>query len=91
MSKSRVFLSIYFSDGITDRRKKRDLTLSFNDDNELYKVCKALGSAEIKKLIKIDSYGELVNKAEAEGRPLGNFIKHALWNALKNEKKNTIS
>ena len=91
MSKSRVFLSIYFSDGITDRRKKKDLTLSFNDDNELYKVCKALGSAEIKKLIKINSYRELVNKAEAEGRPLGNFIKHRLRVHFEDEKEDPSS
>lgn len=91
MSRSRVFISIYFSDGITDKRKRRDFTLSFDRSNELYRICKNLGSTKIKELIHIHSYKDLVEKAKAEQRSLSNYIKHELKTAIDNEKKNTIS
>ncbi len=91
MSRSRVFISIYFSDGITDKRKRRDFTLSFDPSDKLYGICKNLGSTKIKEFIHIYSYKELVEKAEAEQRSLSNYIKHELKTAIDNEKKNIIS
>lgn len=85
MSRSRAFISIYFSDGITDERKRRDFTLSFDPSNELYRICKNIGSTKIKELIHIHSYKDLVEKAKAEQRSLSNYIKHELKTAIDNE------
>jgi hypothetical protein len=90
-SKSRVFISIYFPDGITEKRGRRDFTLSFDYSDELYRICKKLGSTGIKELIHIHSYKDLVEKAKAEHRSLSNYIKHELRSAIDSEKKNTIS
>ena len=90
-SKSRVFVSIYFPDGITKKRKRRDFTLSFDCSDELYGICKKLGSTGIKELINVHSYKDLVDKAKAEQRSLSNYIKHELKSTIDNEKKNTIS
>lgn len=76
--KTRTYISIYFEDGLLDHRKKRDLTISFNADDPLYGQCKEMSSAEIKELIEVSSYNELVKLAEKENRTLGNFVKHKL-------------
>jgi hypothetical protein len=78
----RVFISIYFEDGSTDGRKKRDLTIGFPKESSLYKECKRLKSAKIKDIIGIYSYKELAEKAEKADRTLSNFIKHKLKKKL---------
>ena len=76
--KERVYLSIYFEDGSINGRKRRDLTIAFNSESLLYKKCKQLGSAKIKEIIGINSYKELIEKAEKADRTLSNLIKHIL-------------
>lgn len=76
--KDRVYISVYFSDALAGKRKKRDLTLAFDPDDDLYGLCKRLGSSRIKELIGIETYGELVEKARLEDRSLGNYVKHKL-------------
>ena len=78
----RKFISIYFEDGSVDGRRKRDLTIAFDNENSLYKKCKKLGSARIKEIIGIDSYKELTAKARKADRTLNNFIKHILKKKL---------
>lgn len=80
---SRHFISIYFSDGLANSRKKRDITLAFDAEDPLYSKCKELGSSGIKELVEISSYTELVQKAEAEDRTLSNYIKHRLKKHFK--------
>jgi hypothetical protein len=75
---SRKFISVYFKDGLSDNRKKRDLTISFNEDDPLYEKCKGFTSDEIKKIIGIKTFKDLVEKASKENRTLGNYIKHKL-------------
>ena len=72
----RTYISIYFEDGLLDHRKKRDLTISFNADDPLYGKCKKMSSAQLKELIGVSSYSELVRLAEREDRTLGNYVKH---------------
>lgn len=60
----------------------RYLTISFSTDDCLYDICKKLGSSKIKEVIGIRSYRDLVNKAKAEDRALGNYIKYKLKNSL---------
>ena len=75
-------MSIYFIDGKYKGRKRRDLTLAFKHDDELYKKCKHLGSSRIKEIIGIVSYKSLLEQAEAEDRTPSNYIKHKLRSSL---------
>lgn len=78
----RRFISIYFQNGQTDKRKKRDVTLAFSPDDCLYEKCKALGSSKIRRLIGINSYRDLVKKAQKNDRRLSNYIKYKLRKKL---------
>ena len=78
----RVFISIYFEDGLHDSRKKRDLTISFSAGDPVYEKCKDMSSADLKALIGVSSYSELVKLAGKEDRTLGNYIKHKLRQKL---------
>ncbi len=82
--KDRAYISIFFKDGISARRKKGYLTISFNKDDALYAKCKKLGAAKIKEIVRIHSYNDLVKKARAEGRPLGNYIKYKIKKIIRN-------
>jgi len=89
--KSRAYISVYFEDAKFHGRKKGDVTLAFDPDDEVYKGIKTLGSAEIKRIIGIGSYHELREAARKEYRSAGNLIKHKLSIYLGYEKKNTSS
>ena len=89
MTKGRVYISIYFEDAKSHGKKKGDVTLAFNPDDELYNKIKTLGSTEIKRIIKISTYRDLLEAAKKEDRSSGNYIKHKLRVYLQNEKKNT--
>ena len=78
VQKKRRFISIYFKNGNQGSRKKKDVTISFEDGDLLYEKCCQLGSSNIKRIIGVDSYQELVKKAKEEERPLSNFIKFIL-------------
>jgi len=91
MTQDRVYISVYFEDAKFHGRKKGDVTLAFNPDDELYKKIKLLGSAEIKRIIGISSYQDLREAAKREYRSSGNYIKHKLSVYLEHEKENTSS
>jgi hypothetical protein len=74
----RKYFSIYFKNGDTQGRKKRDVTISFEMKDVLYEKCRKLGSSDVKKIIGINSYKDLVDIAKQEGRPIGNLIKYRL-------------
>lgn len=78
MTKSRVYKSIYFEDARSHGKKKGDVTLSFSPDDDLYLKIRPLGSSEIKKMIGVNTYQELLEAAKGEYRSSGNFIKHKL-------------
>lgn len=81
----RKFISIYFSEGIPNR-KKNDLTIAFNENDRLYYKCKDIGSTKIKEILHINTYNELKLKAENENRSISNYIKSRLTRKLlKNE------
>ena len=81
----RHFISVYFQDGLAFERKKRDVTLSFSEEDDLYHQIKSIGSTEIKELLGIYSYTKLVEGAKKESRTLSNYIKYKLRNRLKHE------
>jgi len=77
-NRDRRFISVYFEDGLTNERKKRDVTLAFTEHDALYLKCKHLGSSGIKRIVGISLYSELVRRAKQEDRSLSNYIKHRL-------------
>ncbi len=79
---TRRFVSIYFEDGLKPFRNKRDVTLAFKNNDALYERCKQLGSSKIKRLIGIESYQELTNKAKEDGRSVSNYVKHYLRKSI---------
>ena len=91
MKRPRVYKSIYFEDARLHGKKKGDVTLAFSPDDELYPKIKDLGSSQIKEIIGIKTYQELLKAADKEYRPSGNFIKHKLSTVLEHEKENTSS
>ena len=78
MEQKRGFISIYFKDAVKQNRKRRDVTIAFDEDDPLYKICKKMGSTGIKEVIGIFSYVELLNEAANDNRTVGNYIKHKL-------------
>lgn len=78
----RNYLSIYFSNGDYKGKKKRDVTVSFKEGDELYSKCKELDSSMIREILGVYSYRDLVQKADQEDRPVGNYIKHKLREKL---------
>lgn len=91
MTKPRVYKSIYFEDARSHGKKKGDVTLAFSPNDELYLKIKSLGSSDVKKMIGINTYQELVEAANKDHRSSGNFIKHKLRIIFENEKENTSS
>ena len=91
MTKPRVYKSIYFEDARSHGKKKGDVTLAFSPDDELYNKIKLLSSSEIKRIIGVNSYQELLETAEKEYRTAGNFIKHKLRVCLEHGKENSSS
>lgn len=79
---NRKYISIYFKNGDTNRRKKRDITISFGPGDNLYERCKRMSSSEIRGIIKIETYKELIDKARKEDRTINNYIKSKLRNIV---------
>ena len=78
MTRSRAYKSIYFEGARLHCRKKGDVTVSFSSDEELYSKIRSLSSLEIKRIIGLTTYGELLEAAKREHRTSGNLIKHRL-------------
>jgi hypothetical protein len=78
----RKYLSIYFSNGLSGTRTKRDLTVAINANDPLYDKCKDMTSEQIKQLIGVSSFQQLVKEAAAENRSLGNYVKYRLTKML---------
>jgi hypothetical protein len=77
-TQKRKFISVYFPNGNIEKRKKKDMTISFKYEDPLYEKCKDLGSSKIKEIINVKTLKELKLIAKKEDRPLGNFIKARL-------------
>ena len=89
MTKPRAYISVYFEDAKLHGKKRGDVTLAFDPDDELYTKIGTLSSSEIKRISGIKTYEELLEGAKGEDRSLGNFIKHRLRVYLENEEENT--
>jgi len=91
MKGRRTYISVYFNDAKSPRRRRGDITLAFSSDDSLYEKTKTLGSSGIKRIIGINSYHALLEAAKKENRSLGNFIKYRLGIYFEDEKDNPSS
>lgn len=85
----RRFISIYFpySDG-DKRRDSRNVSIAFNHKELLlYKKIKMHNSKEIREMISISSYNQLLQTAREEDRKLSELIKVRLKEKLLNKKR----
>lgn len=78
----RVYKSIYFKDGLSGNRKRRDVTVAFSREGELFEKCKDLKSADVKQIIGIESYEVLCSCARAGSMKLSSYIKKVLEEKL---------
>lgn len=68
--------TIYFSDLAGNHRGRRGLTVAFGpDDGDLFKSVEHLSSARLRKLIGVDSFGELERAARDARTNINHFCK----------------
>jgi len=89
MKKRRAYVSVYFEDAKSYGKKKGDVTIAFNVDDELYNKIRTLGSTQIKRITGIRTYRELLEAAKRADRSSANYIKHKLRVYIENEEENT--
>jgi hypothetical protein len=82
-NQNRKYISIYFSDAVSFDRKKGYITVAFDVKSALYKKIKKIRTPELKKILGIVSYSELISRAADEDRKIGSYIKHSLKKILK--------
>lgn len=83
--------AIYFDDYQSDSGKNKSFTIAFNEDEAaIYKKIRVMSSYEIKRLIECQSYAELKGKADADGRPVNQYVKRVIGAKIKLVKKPAI-
>lgn len=78
MNSKRGYVSLYFGDSVSSRRKKGYITISFNAQSPLYRKCKNMGASKIKSCLGVKSYKDLKIGARREDRTISNYIRHRL-------------
>ena len=78
MGSKRKYISIYFSNGHCEGRKRRDVTIAMDPGSAIYQEYGKLKSSEIKTLVGVKSYKDLVSKARKADRSLSGYVKHKL-------------
>jgi hypothetical protein len=69
---------VYFINGRRNGRKRRDLTIAMDPGSKICQKYGMLKSSEIKNLIGVYSYKDLILKARRADRSLSGYIKHRL-------------
>ena len=78
VQKKRCYINIYYEDGCSAERKKKDITLSFSEGDPIYGICKEMGSGNIRKVSGLSSYKEIRERAKKEGRSISNYVKNTI-------------
>jgi len=85
MSVKQGFKSIYFTDLRENNTPSKSLTLAFSEKElDLFESIKNFSSYDIRKLINIESFGDLERKSKEEGLPIN---RYCIWK-IKKELKN---
>lgn len=81
------FKSVYFHDYPSDNSKGKSITLAFNEpESPYYTKVKEMSNEEIRELIGIDSYKQLVLFAEKEERSINQVVKRLIKKNLPADK-----
>jgi len=81
---TQLFKSIYFKEeGTFDFTGGRRVTVSFSEkEKDVFKSISSLTNEEIREILMVDSYQQLMDLASKEERTLSKFIKLALKKSL---------
>jgi len=78
------FKSIYFPD---TKNKRNTVTLAFNEnETTIFDSIKNLSAEEIRQLIKVRDYADLLKKSEKESRPINQYIKKIIKSKINKTK-----
>ncbi|MCK9555027.1 site-specific DNA-methyltransferase [bacterium] len=82
---TQLFKSIYFKeDGAFDFAGGKRVTVSFSaKEKDVYNLISSLTNEEIREIITVDTYQQLLEMASAEERTLSKFIKLRLKKSIK--------
>lgn len=76
--------AIYFDDYQNNTGKAKSFSIAFTEEEiDLFKRVGQLSSYAIKKVLKCDTYSELKNKADKEGRPVNQYAKRVIAKHIK--------
>lgn len=78
------FKAVSFTDTLSGKSKVVSLGFNEREYNFFLRIAK-LSSQEIRRIISIDSYEELIAQADKDKRPISQFIKIKLAEAMENE------
>lgn len=76
------FKTVSFADYSSGKSKVVSLGFTEREDDLFFKIAK-LSSQEIRRIIRVDSYDMLCEKADADKRPISQFIKLKLTSAIE--------
>lgn len=78
------FKSIYFTD---KKNKRKTVTLAFSEnETEIFEIIKNLSAEEIRQLIKVRDYADLLKKSEKDSRPINQYIKKIIKSKMNKTK-----
>jgi len=88
---SQRYKAIYFSDFPADTSKQKSLTLAFGTKTkELYESVKNLSSAELRQLLRTDSYENIITAAKNGDLPLNTYCLRQLKQSLQQAREHQL-
>lgn len=92
MTVKQKFKTVYFSDYPGESAKEKSLTMAFGKRyDDLYEAIKGLSSAEIRHLLNIDQYENLVQAANNEELPLNTYCLRQISKSVRSVKESNTS
>lgn len=92
MTTKQKFKTVYFSDRPGESAKEKSLTMAFGKRyDDLHEAVKGLSSAEIRGLLNVDSYENLVHSAHEEDLPLNTYCLRQISKSIRSVKETSVS
>ncbi len=92
MTTKQKFKTVYFSDYPGESAKEKSLTMAFGKRyDDLHEAVKGLSSAEIRGLLNVDSYENLVHSAREEDLPLNTYCLRQISKSIRSVKETSDS
>ena len=92
MDAKQNFKSIYFPDLRNDSDSSKSLTLAFSDhEKNVFESIRYLSSYDIRKIININTYEDLENKAQLEGLSVNRYCVCKIKKEISNNKDSSFN